>query len=61
MGSAILIIYKIAAISGVADFGYGFAPLAPQFWGEQEFQSFPQDYDPPQPPLKKLSRVCFLL
>ncbi|EGJ34154.1 MULTISPECIES: hypothetical protein [Moorena] len=21
-------------IPGVADYGYGFAPLAPQFWGE---------------------------
>ncbi|NEP33689.1 hypothetical protein [Moorena sp. SIO3B2] len=24
---------------GVADSGYGFAPLAPQFWGEQDFQA----------------------
>ncbi|EGJ35645.1 hypothetical protein LYNGBM3L_01170 [Moorena producens 3L] len=29
-------------MTGVADFGYGFAPLAPQFWGEQEFQSPPK-------------------
>ncbi len=26
---------------GVADSGYGFAPLAPQMWGEQDFQSPP--------------------
>ncbi|NEP53755.1 MAG: hypothetical protein F6K65_35135 [Moorea sp. SIO3C2] len=25
-----------------ADYGYGFAPLAPQVWGEQDFQSPPK-------------------
>ncbi|NEO61878.1 MAG: hypothetical protein F6J98_16150 [Moorea sp. SIO4G2] len=27
---------------GVADYGYDFAPLAPQFWGEQNYQSPPK-------------------
>ncbi len=27
---------------GFADYGYGFAPLAPQFWGEQDFQAMQQ-------------------
>ncbi|NER91611.1 MULTISPECIES: hypothetical protein [unclassified Moorena] len=27
---------------GVADYAYGFAPLAPQFWGEQNYQSPPE-------------------
>ncbi len=25
--------------NGVADYAYGFAPLAPQFWGEQNYQA----------------------
>ena len=24
---------------GVADYGYGIAPLAPQIWGEKDFQA----------------------
>ncbi|OLT55769.1 hypothetical protein BJP37_32465 [Moorena bouillonii PNG] len=27
---------------GVADSGYGFAPLAPQFWGEKDFLASPK-------------------
>ncbi|EGJ35354.1 hypothetical protein LYNGBM3L_07110 [Moorena producens 3L] len=28
---------------GVADYAYGFAPLAPQFWGEQNYESPPSE------------------
>ncbi|AOX02201.1 hypothetical protein BJP34_24640 [Moorena producens PAL-8-15-08-1] len=34
-------LFGITWIDCVADYGYGQAPLAPQFWGEQDFQSPP--------------------
>ncbi|AOW98945.1 hypothetical protein BJP34_05315 [Moorena producens PAL-8-15-08-1] len=34
--------HEVYIIFGVADYAYGFAPLAPQFWGEQNYQIPPE-------------------